>query len=52
MQGEMTGRPPHVDINDVKGVLREVDRAAHGETFRGDRLAKITMLGKGASLFC
>ena len=36
-----------VDMNLVKGILRDFDRMAHGETFRGDRLAKITVLGKG-----
>lgn len=49
-----TERPPQpvpVDMNHVKGVLREVERGAYGETFRGDRLAKIAMLGKGVSLF-
>lgn len=36
-----------VDMHSVKGILREYDRGAYGEAFRGDRLAKIAVLGKG-----
>ena len=38
----------------MKGILREYDRGAYGEAFRGDRLAKIAVLGKGElrSLLC
>lgn len=36
-----------VDMNYVKGILREFDRGAYGEAFRGDRLTKICVLGKG-----
>lgn len=49
------GEPPQVfpvDMNLVKGILREFDRGAYGEEFRGDRLAKIAVLGKGGSFSC
>lgn len=42
--------PPQVfpvEMNGVKGILREFDRGAYGEAFRGDRLVKIAVLGKG-----
>lgn len=39
-----------VDMHSVKGILREYDRGAYGEAFRGDRLAKIAVLGKGELL--
>ncbi|CAM9535585.1 unnamed protein product, partial [Ectocarpus sp. 8 AP-2014] len=38
-----------MDLNTVKGILREFDRAAYGEAFRGDRLAKIAFLGRGST---
>lgn len=44
-----------VDMHSVKGILREYDRGAYGEAFRGERLAKIAVLGKGqfqCPLFC
>lgn len=50
-QGKGGAAPPPqiypVDMNLVKGILREYDRGAYGEEFRGDRLAKIGVLGKG-----
>eukprot|EP00903_Cladosiphon_okamuranus_P015981 g14761.t1 len=36
-------------MNLVKGILREYDRGCYGEDFRGDRLAKIGILGKGST---
>lgn len=36
-----------VEMMEVKGILREFDRGAYGEAFRGDRLVKIAVLGKG-----
>lgn len=52
-EGKSGAGPPQidpVDMNLVKGILREYDRGAYGEEFRGDRLAKIGFLGKGEFL--
>lgn len=45
--------PPGAPINrhTVKSILREFDRAAYGEAFRGDRLVKLAVLGKGEHVF-
>ncbi|CAM9826349.1 unnamed protein product, partial [Scytosiphon promiscuus] len=47
--GEAAPRVFPADMTSVKGILREFDRAAYGEKFRGDRLAKIAVLGKGST---
>lgn len=43
------GKP--ITKHTVKSILREFDRAAYGEAFRGDRLVKLSVLGKGEHVF-